>query len=420
MRTRITVAVATAAALLGAAAATTSAGAATAAAAGFDFDRPEVVASGLEVPWGLAFLPDGSALVAERGRARIMQVRPGTAPVVAAQVPGAVPAGEGGLLGLAVSPTFATDNLVYAYLTAASDNRIVRFRLNDPGTVQLQPVLTGIPKANVHNGGRLAFGPDGNLYAGTGDAGQSALAQNPASLGGKILRIRPDGGVPAGNPFQTPVYSLGHRNVQGLAWDAGQRLYATEFGQNRLDEVNVIVAGGNYGWPIVEGRGTDPRFVDPIVQWSTAEASPSGAAVAGDTLFVAALRGARLWLVPLTGGSPAAELTGRYGRLRGRRRPGRLAVGGHQQPRRPGQPRRGRRPGAALPAGGRQPGPEPARHRLRPVRRHRGSGEGRQRLGVRRQRRQVVLGRHHPVPPGGPRLGGARHRGDDPARPGGR
>jgi glucose/arabinose dehydrogenase len=277
-----------------------------------------VVATGLEVPWGMAFLPDGSALVAERIRSRIVRVRPGAAPVEVALVNGVVPAGEGGLLGIAVSPTCAADNLVYAYFTASADNRIVRFRLDSPATQQA--ILTGIPKGDIHDGGRIAFGPDGNLYAGAGDAGQTANAQNRDSLGGKILRIRPDGSVPPGNPFGNRVYSMGHRNVQGLAWDSAGRLFATEFGQNTFDEINAIVAGGNYGWPTVEGRGNDSRFINPLVVWQTAEASPSGAAIANDTLFAAALRGTRLWLVPLTGdggvGTPSSQLQGTFGRLR--------------------------------------------------------------------------------------------------------
>jgi glucose/arabinose dehydrogenase len=295
------------------------AGPAALAAADFDFTRPEVVARGLEIPWGLAFLPDGSALVAERNSARILRVRPGAEPTEVAEVADVVPGGEGGLLGLAVSPDFAEDNLVYAYFTAATENRIVRFRLDAPEDAE--PVRTGIPKANIHNGGRIAFGPDGMLYAGTGDAGRTANAQDPQSQGGKILRLTPDGDIPADNPTAgSPVYSLGHRNVQGLAWDAGGRMYAVEFGQNTWDEVNHIVAGGNYGWPVVEGTGSDQRFRNPIVVWRTSEASPSGAAVAGDTLFAAALRGTRLWTVPLDGnggaGTPAAELVGTFGRLR--------------------------------------------------------------------------------------------------------
>ncbi|WP_433383649.1 PQQ-dependent sugar dehydrogenase [Actinoplanes sp. CA-142083] len=288
---------------------------AAAATPSFDFTRPDVVATGTEVPWGLTFLPDGSALVAERMSARILRLRPGASPETVATVPGVAPSGEGGLLGLAVSPTYAQDSYVYAYFTAATDNRIVRFRLSAPQTVE--PVLTSLAKASIHNGGRIEFGPDGMLYAGVGDAGNTANAQNQQSLNGKILRMRPDGGVPPDNPFAgSLVYSLGHRNVQGLAWDAQGRLFATEFGQNTWDEVNQIVAGGNYGWPIVEGNGTDPRFRNPIVQWSTAEASPSGAAIVGDTLYAAALRGTRLWQVPIDGGTPTAQLTGSYGRLR--------------------------------------------------------------------------------------------------------
>ncbi|EEP75222.1 oxidoreductase [Micromonospora sp. ATCC 39149] len=285
----------------------------------FDFNRPQVAASNLTVPWGMDFLPDGSALVTLRNSAQVLRVRPGQTPEPVAQISGVTPVGEGGLLGLAISPTYAQDGYVYVYLTTATDNRIVRFRLTAPQTQT--PVLTGLARASTHDGGRIAFGPDGLLYAGVGDAGQTANAQNLQSRNGKILRMRPDGSVPADNPFPgSLVYSLGHRNVQGLAWDAQGRLYATEFGQNTWDEVNLIVAGGNYGWPTVEGRGNDPRFRDPLLVWSPAEASPSGAAIAGNRLFVAALRGARLWNVPLDGaggvGTPIAELVGAYGRLR--------------------------------------------------------------------------------------------------------
>jgi glucose/arabinose dehydrogenase len=287
----------------------------TLATPSFDFTKPDVVASGTEVPWGLTFLPDGGALVAERISARVLRLRPGSAPVTVATVPGVVPSGEGGLLGLAASPTYAQDNYLYAYLTAASDNRIVRFRLSAPQTVE--PVLTGLAKASIHNGGRIAFGPDGMLYAGVGDAGTTSNAQNQQSLNGKILRMKPDGSVPSDNPFAgSRVYTLGHRNVQGLAWDAQGRLFATEFGQDTWDEVNQIVAGGNYGWPTVEGIANDPRFRNPIVQWPTSQASPSGAAIVGDTLYAGALRGTRLWLVPINGGTPTSALMGTYGRLR--------------------------------------------------------------------------------------------------------
>ncbi|MEV0347646.1 PQQ-dependent sugar dehydrogenase [Nonomuraea sp. NPDC050680] len=286
---------------------------------GFDYSRAQVSATGLQVPWGLAFLPDGSALVSERGTARILQVRPGQAPVRVATVNGVAASGEGGLLGIAVSPTYAQDQWVYAYFSTSNDNRLVRFRLNAPQTQNV--LFSGVPRAANHNGGRIAFGPDGQLYVSTGDAGNTANAQNLNTPAGKILRMTPSGGVPPDNPFGgSRVYSYGHRNVQGLAWDAQGRMYATEFGQNTRDEVNRIVAGGNYGWPTCEGVCGNPSFRDPIVTWSTAEASPSGLAYANDTLFAAALGGTRLWTVPLTGGggagTPVAELRGAYGRLR--------------------------------------------------------------------------------------------------------
>lgn len=285
-----------------------------------DLGAAEELARGIDVPWGLAFLPGGDALIAERDTGRVLRLTPGGGvPQQVAEVPGVEAAGEGGLLGLAVSPDFATDNLVYAYLTAADDNRIVRFPL-DGG--QPAVVFEGIDKANVHNGGRIAFGPDGMLYAGTGDAGDTSRAQDPASPNGKILRLTPDGDPAPGNPTpSSPVYSLGHRNVQGLAWDGDGRLFATEFGQNQLDEINLIQPGRNYGWPDVEGRGdTDGgRYTDPLITWPVREASPSGIAISGTTAYVAALRGERLWTLPLNGdtvGEPTAQLDGRYGRLR--------------------------------------------------------------------------------------------------------
>ena len=282
----------------------------------YDFAKPEVIATGLTVPWGIAFLPDGSALVAERISGRILQLRAGSAPQEVMTVAGVRAIGEGGLLGLATSPTYAQDGLVYAYFTAATDNRVVRFRLGATPEV----ILSGIAAASFHNGGRLAFGPDGFLYVTTGDATTGARSQDPTSVNGKILRIKPDGSPADGNPIAgNPMWSLGHRNVQGIAWDAGGRLFATEFGANTFDEVNLIQPGKNYGWPTVEGVGNNAAFVDPLVTWSTGEASPSGAAISGDTLYVAALAGRRLWKIPITAaglGPPQALLTGQFGRLR--------------------------------------------------------------------------------------------------------
>ena len=285
---------------------------------GFDFSRPEVIATGLDIPWGLAFLPGGDALVVERASAQVIWVGPGNQQRVLGRIPNVSAAGEGGLLGLAVSPTYPRDGWIYAYHTSPTDNRIVRFQLSRPQNAQ--PILTGIPRGTqIHNGGRIAFGPDGMLYAATGDAGTTAYAQDRNSLAGKILRMTPDGDVPKDNPFGNLVYSLGHRNVQGLAWDRRGRLFASEFGATSTDEVNLILPGRNYGWPICEGVCNDPRFEDPVYTWRTADASPSGAAIARDTLFVAALRGQRLWTLPVTasGVGPATDvLHNRYGRLR--------------------------------------------------------------------------------------------------------
>ncbi len=221
----------------------------------------EVVATGLEVPWGLSFLPTGDALVGERMTGDIYEIpADGGERTLVGTVPDVEPLGEGGLLGIAVDPLFIHDSFVYAYLTTASDNRIVRFRLepDGPGIYDLEVILDGIAAAANHDGGALAFGPDGMLYAGVGDAGNPDNAQDPDSLNGKILRMDPLGNPPIEDPNPDPdslVWSMGHRNVQGLAWDDDGRLWATEFGQNAFDEVNLIEPGGNYGWPVVEGDG---------------------------------------------------------------------------------------------------------------------------------------------------------------------
>jgi glucose/arabinose dehydrogenase len=273
--------------------------------------------TGLDVPWGLAFLPDGSALVSERDSARIRQVTASGQVTEVGTVPDVVAQNEGGLLGLAVPPGSPT---VFAYLTTAEDNRVVRMSFDGGALGQPEVVIDGIPKAGNHNGGRLAFGPDGMLYVSTGDATQPDRAQDLESLGGKILRLSPDGAVPADNPFAgSPVFSYGHRNVQGLAFDQDGRLWASEFGQNTWDELNLIEAGGNYGWPVVEGVGDDDRFIEPVAQWPTDEASPSGIAYVRDTVFLASLRGERLWQVPVpdgVAGTPTEFAPGEFGRLR--------------------------------------------------------------------------------------------------------
>ncbi|MEU7553506.1 PQQ-dependent sugar dehydrogenase [Streptomyces sp. NPDC044571] len=285
------------------------------------------IAKDLESPWGVAPLPDGDLLVASRDRGTISRVAVATGKVVPiGEVPGVAPGGEGGLLGLALSPSFASDRMVYAYFTTESDNRIARMRYDehrDPGQQLGAPdtVLRGIPKGLIHNGGRIAFGPDKMLYAGTGETGEQALAQDKKSLGGKILRMTPDGRPVHGNPeADSVVYSYGHRNVQGLAWDKDKRLWAAEFGQHTWDELNLIEPGVNYGWPEAEGKAGKPGLRDPVAVWRTDEASPSGIAWAQGSVWMAGLKGARLWRIPLAGTALAAEpeafLEGKYGRLR--------------------------------------------------------------------------------------------------------
>ncbi|USQ79287.1 PQQ-dependent sugar dehydrogenase [Ornithinimicrobium faecis] len=264
------------------------------------------VATGFEVPWGLVPLDDGSLLVGERETAQVFRVVPGSDPSLLTTVPGVAPDGEGGLLGLAVPDDSAWHDgepaPFFAYATTDTDNRVLRVEPGDGSEPAVEVVLDGIPKAGNHNGGRIAFGPDGYLYVTTGDASDGASAQDPDSLAGKILRITAEGAPAPDNPDPgSPVLSLGHRNVQGLDWDSSGRLWASEFGQNALDEVNLIQPGGNYGWPQVEGPGGEPEFIDPVVSWPTQDASPSGLAVGADgALYVAALRGESLWRVPLT------------------------------------------------------------------------------------------------------------------------
>lgn len=284
------------------------------------------VTTGLAVPWGLAFLPDGSALISGRDDGSVSTLDPASGVVSRIGTIGGVEhGGEGGLLGIAVSPTFAQDSLLYLYFTGPNGNQIDTVELDDGSIGNQQVLLDGIPRAGIHNGGRLLFGPDGLLYVGTGDAGERPNAQNLSSLGGKILRLSPDGSPAPGNPIADApyVYSYGHRNVQGLAFDDLGRLWAAEFGQNTWDELNLIRPGGNYGWPEVEGQQAGEGFIEPERVWSTDAASPSGIAYWRGSVWMAGLRGERLWQIPIADGAgvaptgePVAHLTGSFGRLR--------------------------------------------------------------------------------------------------------
>jgi glucose/arabinose dehydrogenase len=277
---------------------------------------PEAIATNLDVPWGIAFLSDGSALIAERDSGAIQHMaQPGVVTNVGA-VAGVAARGEGGLLGLATA-----GQTVFAYLTTAQDNRVVTMRFDGSSLTEPSPILTGIPAGSIHDGGRIAFGPDGKLYVTTGESGDPGLAQNRSSLGGKILRVNPDGSIPPDNPDPaSPVWSFGHRNIQGLAWDSAGRLWVTEYGANRLDELNLIQRDGNYGWPMAEGRSDTPGLIDPMIQWPTGEASPSGLAYFGGSLWMACLRGQRLYRIPVGSDGSLADpeplFVGQYGRLR--------------------------------------------------------------------------------------------------------
>ena len=280
------------------------------------------IATGLEAPWEIAFLPDGRALVTERpGRVRLLsrsgELRP--EPVAEPEVSAI---GESGLLGLAIDPRFRRNGLVYLYRTTDSGNEVVRYRLAGERLEQQATVLDGLRAGPIHDGGRIHFGPDGLLYVSTGETGDSALAQDRGSLNGKLLRLRGFRGSHA----RPEVISLGHRNVQGFDWQPRSgRLFATEFGPDSHDEVNLIRPGGNYGWPDAQGDTGAPRYVPALVDYEEVIA-PSGATFVSEPgsswsggFLLAALRGEQLRLISLdgarvTGDEPLFE--GRFGRLR--------------------------------------------------------------------------------------------------------
>ena len=277
-------------------------------------DDPNVVATNLTLPWGLAVLPDGTALVGERTTGRLVVVQPRRAPVRPVQtIAGLDASGDGGLLGLALSPNYRDDKLVFAYVTTRTDNRVVRFTLGRPPT----PLVTGIPKGRTGNGGRLAFGADGLLYVGTGVAGQPALAANRASLAGKVLRVTALGLPARTNPDPgSLVFSLGHRSVAGLCLTGGGTVYTTEPASASSDELNRVEAGRDYGWPAPPRAGA----AKPDRTLPAATAGVGGCAVIERGLFVASTTGQRMWAFPLDGsghaGAPTDHLAGAYGRLR--------------------------------------------------------------------------------------------------------
>lgn len=285
--------------------------------------EPVALATGLDAPWSVVRLDDGGALISQRDGGEVLELTASGDLREAGVVPGVVSGGESGLHGLAVLDAGEV-RWLYAYHGAADDNRVVRMPLTgEPGSLALnvdaaEVVIEGIPRASNHDGGRIAFGPDGMLYVATGDAGQRDRARDRDFLGGKILRLTAEGDPARGNPFGTAVYSLGHRNVQGLAWTHDGTLWASEFGQSTWDELNRIQAGGDYGWPDHEGFARADDAIDPVAVWTPEEASPSGIAVIDDVVYIAGLRGERLWVYDTTMPSiePWSVYTGEFGRLR--------------------------------------------------------------------------------------------------------
>ncbi len=274
---------------------------------------PQVLATGLTIPWGVVFL-GSDALVGETGTCDVFRV---------ARTGGSVRVGhvEGGvnkLMSMALSPAFATDRRIYAYVRTTFDNRVVYLTWNGTTLSTPVPVFTGIPVGTDHQGGALVFGPDGMLYVGVGDLGTPADAQDTSSLAGKTLRIRRDGSVPADNPFGNAVWTYGHRNVEGMAFH-GTTLYATEFGESETDELNIIVRGRNYGWPTVEGGDGAGPVQDPVATWSpTSSCSPAGIGITGGHAYIGALAGTALFQVDLgvANPTPVRHLFGAYGRIR--------------------------------------------------------------------------------------------------------
>jgi len=287
----------------------------------------DVLVEGLSIPWDIAFLPGGKLLVTERA-GRVLHVdTDGTLSEV--HVENVTDHGEGGLLGIALHPNFVDNRFVYLYMSTTSpgggtENRVVRYRYEDNTLSQGRVIIDGIPGATYHDGGRIEFGADGFLYITTGDATEENLAQDKSSLAGKILRVDDDGTISEGNPFSSAVYSYGHRNPQGLAWDSDGRLWATEHGRSGVrsgfDEINLIQAGSNYGWPDVEGSERKEGMVAPARHSGENDTwAPASAAYLGGSIFFGGLRGEALYEAVLSGDritEVKEHYKGEFGRVR--------------------------------------------------------------------------------------------------------
>ncbi|RQD84120.1 PQQ-dependent sugar dehydrogenase [Methanosalsum natronophilum] len=285
------------------------------------------VAINLKIPWDLDFFPDGSIIFTERpGKVYVIDQETGLLKEPILTLDNVEHIGEGGLLGIALHPSFKDTGFVYLYYTYKKEdeifNRVVRYKMDNSYIVdvtQKKIIIDKIPGARTHNGGRIDFGPDENLYVTTGDAAQPKLSQDMSSLAGKILRVKDDGKIPSNNPFNdSPVYSLGHRNPQGLAWDSDGNLWSTEHGAIAKDELNLIEAGNNYGWPIIEGDETHPNMESPILQSGRDTWAPSGATYYNGSIYFAGLRGQTLYQAKID--SDSVELFTHFDREFGRLR----------------------------------------------------------------------------------------------------
>jgi glucose/arabinose dehydrogenase len=286
--------------------------------------KVEVMVTGLEVPWEIAFMPDGRALVTERpGRVRLLDRDGRLREQPAATM--AVDGGEGGLMGLALDPRFESNNFVYLYRSQGGANQVVRYRFASDELTGETVLVDGIGYSPIHSGGRMKFGPDGRLYLSVGDAADPSVAQDPAALNGKIVRMEADAlrGQP---PLVPEVFSIGHRNPQGFDWEPGtDRLISDEHGQSGNDELNVIRKGANYGWPVIEGEATQDGMETPIALYQSPSAPSGGTFVRQDgsawtgSYLIAMLAGERLQRVVIDGDEVVEQeklLEGEYGRLR--------------------------------------------------------------------------------------------------------
>ncbi len=290
--------------------------------ASFNEDAPTILLTNLEIPWEIAFLNS----VEGTGTKVLITERPGRLLLVGKEtkdyeLKNVFHIGEGGLLGLALHPDFHENQFIYLYYTYKEDNRILnrvsRFTFKEDSLTDEKVIISGIPGASYHDGGRIKFGPDGKLYITTGDHGDKLSAQNQSSLAGKILRLNDDGSIPKDNPFSdSPVYSYGHRNPQGLAWDKDGNLWITEHGQDATDEINLIKPGKNYGWPIIIGDEKREGMESPVYHSGSDTWAPSGAVIKDDKLYFAGLAGRAIYIFDLKTKTLDKFFEGEFGRLR--------------------------------------------------------------------------------------------------------